>query len=42
MKWLEVCTESRDINRVLSAHGLAPRAPPSVGWVPVGQMRFSF
>ena len=42
MKWLEVCTERRDIHRVLSAHGLSPRAPPSVGWVPLGQMRFSF
>lgn len=42
MKWLEVCTEQRDINRVLAASGLAPRAPPSVGWTPLGQMRFSF
>ena len=42
MKWLEVCTERRDIHRVLSAHGLAPRAPPSVGGVPLGQLRFSF
>jgi Putative transposase len=42
MKWLEVCTERRDIHRVLSAHGLAPRAPPQVGWTPLGQLRFSF
>jgi hypothetical protein len=42
MKWLEVCTDKRDINRVLAASGLAPRAPPSVGWTPLGQMRFSF
>jgi hypothetical protein len=42
MKWLEVCTDKRDIHRVLAAHGLAPRAPPSVGWVPFGQLRFSF
>jgi hypothetical protein len=31
MKWLEACPEARDIHRVLSVHGLAPRAPPSVG-----------
>jgi hypothetical protein len=42
MKWLEVCTEKRDIHRVLSAHGLAPRAPSEMGWVQLGQMRFSF
>jgi len=42
MKWLEVCTERRDIHRVLSASGLAPRAPPEVGWAPLGQLRFSF
>lgn len=42
MKWLEVCTEYRDIHRVLSAHGLAPRAPPQQRSVPVGQLCFSF
>jgi hypothetical protein len=42
MKWLEVCSERRDIHRMLSAHGLAPRAPPPVGWMPLGQMRISF
>ena len=42
MKWLEVCTESRDIQRVLAAHGLAPRAPPAIAWAPLGQLRFSF
>lgn len=40
----QVCTESRDIQRqrVLSAHGFAPRAPPSTQWAPLGQLRFSF
>jgi hypothetical protein len=42
MKWMEACTERRDIHRVLSAHGLSARAPPQVGWTPLGQMRFSF
>ena len=42
MKWLEVCTDKRDIHRVLAASGLAARAPPSVGWVSLGQMHFSF
>jgi hypothetical protein len=42
MKWMEVCTEARDINRVLAASRLAPRAPPEAGWVPLGQLRFSF
>jgi hypothetical protein len=42
MKWLEVCTERRSVLRVLAAHGLAPRAPPQVGWAPLGQLRFSF
>ncbi len=42
MKWLEVCTEARDIHRVLSAHGLGARAPPSTQWAPLGQLRFSF
>ena len=38
-EWLEVCTESRDIQRVLAAHGLAPRAPPAIAWAPLGQLR---
>jgi len=42
MKWMEACTERRDIHRVLSAHGLSARAPPQVGWTPLGQMRFAF
>jgi hypothetical protein len=42
MKWLEACTEQRDINRVMAAHGLAPRAPPPVAMVPLGQLRFAF
>jgi hypothetical protein len=42
MKWLDVCTDKRDIHRVLSAHGLAPRAPPQQRWVPLGQLSFSF
>jgi hypothetical protein len=42
MKWLEVCTEQRDIHRVLAAHGLGARAPPSTSWAPLGQLRFSF
>ena len=42
MKWLDACTEERDINRVLAAHGLAPRAPPPLPIVPLGQLRFSF
>ncbi len=42
MKWMEACTEKRDINRVLAAHGLAPRAPPQPPWAPLGQQRFSF
>ena len=37
MKWLEVCTEARDIHRVLAAHGLAPRAPPSTERTPLGE-----
>lgn len=42
MKWMEACTEAPDIHRVLLAHGLAPRAPPSTQWAPLGQLRFSF
>jgi hypothetical protein len=42
MKWFEACTEQRDINRVLAAHGLASRAPPPVAMVPFGQLRFAF
>ena len=42
MKWMEACTEKRDINRVLAAHGLAPRAPPPVPEPPLEQLRFSF
>jgi hypothetical protein len=34
MKWRELCTERRDSHRVLAARGLAPSAPPQVGWAP--------
>jgi len=42
MKWLDACTEERDINRVLAAHGLAPRAPPLSLWSSFDQLSFSF
>lgn len=42
MRWMEVCTDARDIHRVLDAHGIAPRAPPALDWAPLGQLRFSF
>jgi len=42
MRWLEVCTKARDINRVLAVRGLAPRAPPTPMWTPLGQLRFFF
>ena len=42
MKWTTACTEERDINRVLAAHGLAPRAPPLSPWVSFDQLSFSF
>ena len=42
MKWLEACTEERDINRVLAALGLAPRASPFSPWVSFDQLSFSF
>jgi hypothetical protein len=42
MKWMEACTEQRDINRVMAAHGLALRTPPKAPWAPLGQLRFAF
>jgi len=42
MKWMEACTEKRDIHRVLAAHGLTPRAPPPGAMAPLGQLRFTF
>jgi len=41
MRWLEVATDAEAIARLLTEHGLAPRAPP-VHAVPLGQLRLPF